>query len=77
MLLQTEVAICEEELCGQINQGKITGRIDRVEGSVSFSKRQNENQQLGVWQKDIHQVLDLLDRTCKLIQRDNELMPAH
>ena len=69
--------MCEEELCRQINHKVIVGRIDRVEGTVSFSRRQNENQQLGLWQKDIHQVLDLLDRTCKLIQRENELQKAH
>jgi hypothetical protein len=42
--MNTNVNICEEEICRLINQKIIKGRINRVEGMINFIKKQNENQ---------------------------------
>jgi 26S proteasome regulatory subunit N5 len=42
-LMNTNVDVCEQEICRLINQKIIVGRINRVEGMIDFIKKKNEN----------------------------------
>eukprot|EP01015_Nassula_variabilis_P009175 TRINITY_DN1726_c0_g1_i1.p1 TRINITY_DN1726_c0_g1~~TRINITY_DN1726_c0_g1_i1.p1 ORF type:complete len:431 (-),score=65.69 TRINITY_DN1726_c0_g1_i1:170-1462(-) len=64
----------EVEICEMINIGLIFAKIDRVSGIISFRKLQNENERLNEWIFDVNKLLDIVDKTCNLISRDNEML---
>ena len=56
-----------------INKGITKCKIDRVDGIVKFKLKRNENDVLNDWNRNIHSVLDLVDNTCNLIKREEEM----
>ena len=69
--------VCETELCDAINQHLVQAKIDRLQGLVNFKQRKNENEILNEWRFDIHRILDLVDHTCNLINREYDVEAAH
>jgi 26S proteasome regulatory subunit N5 len=51
----------------------IYARIDRLTGIVDFVKKKDENEILNSWIADIHKLLNLVDSTCNLINREHEV----
>lgn len=66
----------ETELCDSINNKLVLAKVDRVKGSVNFKQRKNENETLNEWRFDIHKILDLVDHTCNLINREYDVEVA-
>jgi len=62
--------LTEKQLCESINKKLISAKIDRVQSTVYFKHQRNENTILNEWRSDIHQILDLVDHTCNLINRE-------
>jgi len=56
-----------------INDKVIFGKIDRMSGIINFKVKKNENEILNEWAVDINSVLHLIDQTCNLIKREEEV----
>lgn len=63
----------ETELCDAINRKLVNAKIDRLKGLIVFKQRKNENEILNEWRFDIHKILDLVDNTCNLINREYDV----
>lgn len=66
---QTEL---EEELCNVINSDIIVGKIDRVEGVISFRRQRLDDDILDDWVGDVNKLLDLVNHTSNLIDREED-----
>lgn len=66
----------ETELCDAINNKLVAAKIDRLGGLVIFKQKKNENDVLNEWRFDIHKILDLVDNTCNLINREYDVETA-
>lgn len=66
----------ETELCDAINNKLVAAKIDRLRGVVIFKQKKNENDVLNEWRFDIHKILDLVDNTCNLINREYDVETA-
>lgn len=75
-LIGADDATIETELCDAINQKLVLAKVDRVKGLVNFKQRKNENETLNEWRFDIHRILDLVDNTCNLINREYDVESA-
>lgn len=73
-LLNIESKICEEELCEMINKKMVMAKIDRIHGIVNFRTKKNENEEMNEWVFDINKLMDVVDKTCNLIKRENEVL---
>jgi 26S proteasome regulatory subunit N5 len=49
----------------------IFAKIDRPKGIINFRKRKEPNEFLNDWSQNVNSLLDLLEGTCHLIQREN------
>ncbi len=65
--------ILEAEICESINKKLIHSKIDRIQGLVYFKQKKTENDVLNEWRSDIHKILDLVDHTCNLINREYDI----
>jgi len=63
----------EEELCDMINNKLVVAKINRPDGFVFFKQKKNENDTLNDWRFDIHKILDLVDNTANLINREYDI----
>lgn len=64
----------EAEICEMINNKLVSAKIDRPGGVINFKKLgQNENEILNNWRFDIHKILDLVDHTANLINREYDV----
>jgi len=75
-LVGVDVDSVETELCDAINHKLVLAKIDRIRGVVNFKQRKNENEVLNEWRFDIHKILDLVDNTCNLINREYDVEAA-
>ena len=72
-LMNVDGDTTEAEICEMINNKLIVAKIDRIEGIISFKPKKNENETLNEWVFDLGKVLDLVDKTCNLINRENDV----
>jgi len=49
----------------------IFAKIDRPAGIVTFRKRKDANEFLNEWSSNVNNLLDLLEKTCHLVHREN------
>ena len=47
-------------------------KIDRISGIVNFKEKKNENAVINDWVYDVNKLMDVIDKTCNLIKRENE-----
>lgn len=64
----------EEETCHLINSDIIKGKIDRVEGVIVFRRQRMDDAILDDWVEDVNTLLDLVNNTCNLIDREEDVM---
>lgn len=64
----------EEEACYLINSDIVQGKIDRVEGIIVFRRQRVDDEILDDWVKDVNNMLDLVNHTCNLIDREEDVM---
>ena len=69
-LLALDEAATEKNLCDLVAAKQLFARIDRPRGVVSFEKTQAPAQVLNQWGRDVEQLLDLLETTSHLIQKE-------
>ena len=61
----------EVELSDMVVQKRIQAKINRLSGIVVFSARkQFTNEKLNSWNHDIKTILDKVEQTCHLINRE-------
>lgn len=63
----------EAELCEMINNKLCVAKIDRPAGIINLKAKQGENEVLNDWRFDIHKILDLVDYTTNLINREYDV----
>eukprot|EP01117_Protostelium_nocturnum_P001169 TRINITY_DN1148_c0_g1_i1.p1 TRINITY_DN1148_c0_g1~~TRINITY_DN1148_c0_g1_i1.p1 ORF type:complete len:479 (-),score=187.46 TRINITY_DN1148_c0_g1_i1:51-1361(-) len=54
-----------------VSNKSIWAKMDRPKGLVTFRKNQNPNESLNQWSHDIADLLNLVEKTCHLIHREN------
>eukprot|EP01089_Gocevia_fonbrunei_P013533 TRINITY_DN3480_c0_g1_i1.p1 TRINITY_DN3480_c0_g1~~TRINITY_DN3480_c0_g1_i1.p1 ORF type:complete len:486 (-),score=92.52 TRINITY_DN3480_c0_g1_i1:51-1508(-) len=60
----------EKYVSDMVSSGLVWAKIDRPKGIVSFRKRQDPSDILNDWSHDVSDLLNLLDKTCHLINRE-------
>lgn len=63
----------ENELCEMINNKLVFAKIDRLSKVILFKQKTNENEILNEWRVDVHKILDLVDQTTNLINREYDV----
>ena len=69
-LLTLEVPVLEDVLSTMVSDGVIACKIDRPAGVMSFKKTETADGLLDDWSSDVTQLLNLVEQTCYLIQRE-------
>jgi len=62
----------ETELCSLVNADILRGKVDRIEGVVTFRRQRRDDEILDDWVQDVNGLLDLVNHTCNLIERETE-----
>lgn len=75
-LVGVDAETCEAELCEMINNKLVNAKINRPDNVVNFKRAKNENEILNSWRGDIHKILDLVDHTANLINREYDIENA-
>jgi len=70
-LLQLDGEKTEEFLSEMVSAGQLTAKIDRCVGTVAFAKKRSPALVLNDWATDISSMLQLVDKTCHLINKEN------
>ena len=73
VLVGVEEDIVEQELCEMINNKLVFAKINRLDKNIVFKQKKNENEILNEWRFDIHKILDLVDQTTNLINREYDI----
>ena len=60
----------EVELGDMVVNKRITAKINRMSGIVVFQKNKNTNDILNDWNYDLRSLLDKIEQTCHLINRE-------
>ena len=61
----------EAEICDMVVSKRISAKINRLEGIVVFNhKKQYTNDRLSSWNSDVMQILNKVEHTCHLINRE-------
>lgn len=64
----------ERNVADMVSDGSLTyAKIDRPKGIISFDKRKPSEEILSEWNSDIGQLLQLVERSCHLINKENML----
>jgi 26S proteasome regulatory subunit N5 len=70
-LLQLSLEDLEVYLSDLSFNGDIYLKIDRPNGIVSFEKKRSSEEVLSEWSNDINKMMQLMETTCHLINREN------
>jgi 26S proteasome regulatory subunit N5 len=70
-LLALDAAATERNLCDLVAAKQLAAKIDRPNGVVTFKLGQPAGAVLNQWGRDVEQLLDLLETTSHLIQKEN------
>jgi 26S proteasome regulatory subunit N5 len=60
----------EEVLSSMVSDGVVMCKIDRPAGTVTFKNSGTADSLLDDWSSDVSQLLNLVEQTCHLIQRE-------
>ncbi len=60
----------ELEIGDMVHNGRLSAKINRMSGVVSFQKSKFTNDVLNEWNYDIRSLLDKIEQTCHLINRE-------
>ena len=60
----------ETEIADMVVNKKVTAKINRMQGIVVFLKSKFTNDVLNDWNYDIRTLLDKIEQTCHLINRE-------
>ena len=61
----------EEEISEMVCKGLLRAKIDRISGIVDFRRQMQSHDYMNDWGSDIKALLNLVDETCHLINREH------
>jgi len=61
----------EKYVSDMVSNGSVWAKIDRPKGIINFRKRKDPSDVLNTWSHDVGELLELLEKTCHLIHREN------
>lgn len=61
----------EKNLCDMVVSKSVWAKIDRPAGLVTFTPRKDPTELLNEWSHGIGELLELVEKTCHLIHREN------
>lgn len=70
-LLDLDEPQTEKFISDMVSNGVVWARIDRPKGNVNFTKRKEPSEVLNDWSHNISDLLNLLEKSCHLIHREN------
>lgn len=70
-LLQLSTDAMEQAVSDMVSDGQLFAKIDRCVGTVTFQKPLSPPTVLNGWVDDISKMLNLVDKTCHLINKEN------
>jgi 26S proteasome regulatory subunit N5 len=62
----------ENMLCEEITSGRIWGRIDRIDGIVTFQRDRRPEEIVADWARDVDKVLAAVDRLDELVNKERQ-----
>jgi len=70
-LLKLDDEKTETYLSEMVSDKQLYAKINRPTGIVTFQKPQDSNDQVEAWSRDIGDVINLVEKTCHLINKEN------
>jgi len=70
-LLDLDELTAEKRLSDLVVNGSVYARIDRPAGIINFTKPSEPMDTLNDWRGNVNSLLNLIEQTCHLIQREN------
>jgi len=70
-LVELSIDDTEAFLCDMVTGSQLYAKIDRPAGIVVFKKKEAASEMLNVWSNDIKSLLDLVEKSCHLIYKEN------
>lgn len=70
-LLLLDAERTEEFLSEMVSSKQLSAKIDRCAGTIAFSQKRSPAAVLNDWAADISSMLQLVDKTCHLIDKEN------
>jgi len=70
-LLSLSEGEAEKFISDLVSKKSIYAKIDRPKGIIDFRKRKDANEFLNEWSINVNGLLDLLEKTCHLVQREH------
>ena len=68
--LAVDVGRTESYVSKMVTEKELFARINRIDGTIRFRRRQTENEQLNEWKAKTDKLLDLVDLTCHQIHKE-------
>lgn len=62
--------LAEKEIGDMVVNKRLQAKINRMQGMVNFQKNKQTNENLNDWNYDIRHMLDKIEQTCHLINRE-------
>ena len=75
-LLDLDASQSEEFVSRLVVSGTIFARINRLSGIVNFVKPQDANQVLDSWASDVGKMLNMVEKVCHLISKEEARVAA-
>ena len=70
-LCNASVDAVETEIADMVCNSRLRAKIDRIQGIVDFRRQMQPHDYLNDWSSDIKKLLDLVEGTCHLINREH------
>jgi len=71
-LMEVDEDTVEDLLCDEITSGRIWGRIDRIDGIVSFQRERKPEEIVSEWAQNVDEVLASVDRLDELVNKERQ-----
>eukprot|EP00924_Labyrinthula_sp_SR-Ha-C_P007979 snap_masked-scaffold_41-processed-gene-2.75-mRNA-1 protein AED:0.32 eAED:0.32 QI:0/-1/0/1/-1/1/1/0/495 len=75
-MLLLEAKTVEEFVSKMVNEARLEAKIDRPNGIIRFGRKKSPDEILDKWSGDVSHLLQLVDKTCYLIEKENMLQQA-
>lgn len=75
-LLDLPISETESSLAALVTSGTIYAKIDRPAGIVNFEARRTNTDMLNAWSGDVGKLLDLVEKTTHLINKEQAVHRA-
>ena len=70
-LNNVSIDVVETEISDMVSNGRLRAKIDRIEGIVDFRRQMQPHDFMNDWSSDVKSLLELVEETCHLINREH------